>query len=362
MYFCRAARSLGFDTIVLDPDPGAVAGREAGRHLVAAYDDHEALADVAEHCEAVTVEFENVPHVSLEFLATRTAVRPSSHSVRTAADRVLEKSFLASAGLRVAPWATLSDSGNLAQLTAPGGWSGPGIVKTAQLGYDGHGQRRVASADDLERAWIELDRRPCVVEHRLALDEELSVVVARAADGSSAVFPVTRNVHVDGILDTSSAPHTGALAEEAHRCALTVAEHLDYVGVLGVEFFVVDGRLIVNEIAPRPHNSGHWTIDGAVTSQFDQQVRSLVGAPLGDTTMTSGAVAMVNLLGDMWHDGEPDWSVVDGLTDAHLHLYGKLVPRPGRKMGHLTVCRDDIDEAVAIAHQLRTAMSARSAH
>lgn len=362
MFFCRAARELGYESVVLDPDPRAIAGGAADHHIVAAYDDRTALSELSRRCIGVTVEFENVPHEGLEVVADHTVVRPGAHAVRIAADRHLEKSFLSTTGHAVAPWSSLATLDDLRRLESDENWSGPSIVKTARFGYDGHGQRRINNIQELDRAWTELERRPCVVEQLLPLDEELSVVVARASDGATAAYPATRNVHVDGILDTSSAPHAGRIAVRAEQTAVAVATALDYVGVLGVEFFVVGGRLLINEIAPRPHNSGHWTLDAGASSQFEQQVRCLVGLPLAETSLTSPAVAMVNLLGDLWQDDEPRWSVVDSVPGAHLHLYGKSEPRPGRKMGHLTVCADTVDDAIDRAQSLRRQLAPRFLH
>lgn len=362
MFFCRAARKLGFESVVLDPDPRSIAGGAADHHIVADYDDRVALSELSRRCVGVTVEFENVPHESLEFVADHTRVRPGAHAVQIAADRQTEKSFLSSTGHPVAPWSVLLTHDDLGRLKDDRGWRGPSIVKTTRFGYDGHGQRRIDDIHDLDDAWSDLGRQPCVIERLLPLDEELSVVVARSIDGTTAAYPATRNVHVAGILDTSSAPFDGETALRAEQTAVTVATALDYVGVLGVEFFVVGGQLLINEIAPRPHNSGHWTLDAGASSQFEQQVRCLVGLPLAETSLASPSVAMVNLLGDLWEGGEPRWSVVDSDPDAHLHLYGKQEPRPGRKMGHLTVCADTVDDAVSRAQSLRKQMAARPLH
>jgi 5-(carboxyamino)imidazole ribonucleotide synthase len=233
------------------------------------------------------------------------------------------------------------------------------VVKTARLGYDGKGQRRGAGLAAVTEAWRDLGRVPCVVEALLPLDTEVSVVVARGADGSTAASDVTENHHVDGILDLSVVPARVApgIAGDARALAVSIAASLEYVGVLGVEMFVVDGRLLVNELAPRPHNSGHWTLDGAATSQFEQQVRAVCGLGLGDPVRTVGGAAMVNLLGELWATGEPRWEHALGVPGAHLHLYGKRTPRPGRKMGHLTVCAPTPDEAAAGALALRRALT-----
>lgn len=362
LYFCRSARLLGFRTVVLDPDPDSIAGRFADHHIVCPYDDPRGLEEMSSRCDAVTIEFENVPSSSLETLERTTIVRPSSEAVRIAADRRLEKEFLGSIDCAVAPWASLANADDLMSLTGDEQWNAPMIVKTSRFGYDGHGQRRIQRAGQLARAWDELGRQACVVERKLPLAEELSVVIARSVEGSTAVYPATRNVHVAGVLDVSVSPIHGALASEAREITRRIADALGYVGVMGVEFFVVDGRLLVNEIAPRPHNSGHWTIDAAEASQFEQQVRCVAGLPLADNAMTSGSVAMVNLLGDLWTHGEPDWTVLDDIDDAHLHLYGKSDPRPGRKMGHITVCGDDPQKVESMGLNLRTTATRTSSH
>ncbi len=344
-YLVIAASTMGYRTMVLEPDATAPAGRVADVHLVAAYDDDAALARLAAECDVVTTEFENPPAAALELLGRQALVRPGAQTIAIAQDRRAEKRFLAEHGFPTAPFAVIESAADLATVAI----EMPAIVKTARLGYDGKGQLRVADLDDLAAAWRLLGEVPCVVEQRLALERELSVVLARSTHAETAAFAVTENVHVGGILDISTAPAGGDLADAATQLAVAVAEALDYVGVLGVELFVVDGRLLVNELAPRPHNSGHWTLDAARTSQFEQQVRAVCGLPLGDPTMTVPAVAMVNLLGDLWAAGTPDWSAMLAAAQAHLHLYGKHQARPGRKMGHLTVTAATTGAAVAAA-------------
>ena len=357
-YAVVAARLAGYRTVVLDPDPAAPAGAVADHHLVAAYDDDAALDELARTCSAVTTEFENPPAAALQRLAREVVVAPPVRAVAIAQDRIAEKSFLEAAGFPVAPCAALIDASDLGAAAALGG---PAIVKTARLGYDGKGQRSVGDAAGIEPAWDELGRVPCIVERRLPLDVEISVVIARGSDGVTATYPVAENVHRDGILDLTVVPARvdRRVAEEANEVAGRIADALGYVGVLAVEMFVTEGRLVVNELAPRPHNSGHWTLDAAQTSQFAQQIRSITGAALGDTRMTAPAVAMVNLLGDLWFPGdgdhvvEPSWSEILADPGARLHLYGKTAPRPGRKMGHLTVLGHDVDEVAARATTLR---------
>ncbi len=362
-YALMAARTMGFRTMVLEPDPEAPAGAVADEHLVADYDDPEALARLAASCSVVTTEFENPSAEAMATLARSVRVAPSSTTVGIAQDRGLEKEFLSSVGVPVGPFARVDAEVLGVGVDDPAPFERddclPGILKTTRGGYDGKGQRSVDDVDGLWDAWRALNGAPCVLERRLSLVTEVSVIVARTAEGSVVTYPVAENRHVDGILDVSVVPARvdEVLADRAVGLAMTVADALGYVGVLAVEMFVVDGddgpELLVNEIAPRPHNSGHWTLDGSRTDQFTQQVRAVCGLALGDTAMTAGGVAMVNLLGDLWDGGEPDWSAVLAEPRAHLHLYGKRTARLGRKMGHLTVIDDDPGAAEVIALRLR---------
>ena len=350
--FTLAAHAMGYRVAVLDPDPLSPAGAIADVHLRAAYQDHEALEQLADSCAAVTTEFENVPAESLRWLAAHCAVRPTAESVAVAQDRLREKRFLSQNGFAVAPFKAIERIEDCADIE---GHLLPGILKRARFGYDGKGQARVDALADLASAFVRLGSEPCVLEKRLALECEVSVVAARGADGATRSFPVAENRHRNGILDVSIVPaRVGpAVAERAAACAQAIALKLGYCGVLAVEFFVAEGALIVNEIAPRPHNSGHYTIDACVVSQFEQQVRTLCGLPLGDTRLLSPA-AMVNLLGEVWHGGEPRWDAVFGCPGAKLHLYGKHEARAGRKMGHYTVLGESADQALAKALAVRS--------
>jgi 5-(carboxyamino)imidazole ribonucleotide synthase len=350
--FCMAAQSLGYKVCVLDPGDDSPAGAVADDHLRADYLDQAALAELARRCRAVTTEFENVPAAALAFLGQHCSVSPHAESVAIAQDRVEEKRFLATAGIGVAPHAVIRLATDFDRLEAP---LLPGILKSARLGYDGKGQARVADLADARAAWQAMGAVPCVLEQRLDLALELSVVVARARDGTATTFPIAENVHRGGILAVSVVPARidEGLARRAREAALAVAAAMDYVGVLCVEFFVLaDGRLLANEIAPRPHNSGHYTIDACVSSQFDEQARVLAGQPLGDTTLLAPAV-MLNILGDVWFEEEqprePDWTAVLAVPGAKLHLYGKRDARRGRKMGHVTCVAASRDEALARA-------------
>jgi 5-(carboxyamino)imidazole ribonucleotide synthase len=355
-YAVMAARQMGYSTVVLDPSPDAPAGTVADEHLVADFDDASALDRLSALCAVVTTEFENPPAASLDRLARSTTVRPVPSAIAIAQDRIAEKEFLVSEGIAVGAYRVVGQGQRYDEVV-------PGIMKTARLGYDGHGQRSVISAADVDEAVHRLGDVPCVIERRLDLVMEMSVVLARAVDGSFALWEIAENVHVAGVLDLTVVPAriSGELAQSAIALARHIADALDYVGVLAVEMFVVDIdgelRVLVNELAPRPHNSGHWTLDGSMTDQFAQQIRAVTGVALGSTQMTSPAVAMVNLLGDLWRDGEPQWASVLVEPDAHLHLYGKSAPRSGRKMGHLTVTGATVDEVAGRALALRSSLS-----
>jgi 5-(carboxyamino)imidazole ribonucleotide synthase len=357
--FCMAAQSLGYKVAVLDPGDQSPAGSVADRHIRADYLDPAGLAAVAAVAAAVTTEFENVPAAALDYLARTARVSPAAASVAIAQDRIAEKRFLSGCGLAVAPFAVLHEEADAATTDTT---LFPGIVKSARFGYDGKGQIGVASSDEAVAAFRAMGGQPCVLERRVALAREVSVIVARTDDGRSVTWPVAENQHRDGILDVSIVPARvpAALADEARAIATTVADRLDYRGVLCVEMFVTtEGALLVNEIAPRPHNSGHYTIDACVTSQFEQQARVLAGLPLGDTRQHEPAV-MVNLLGDVWFADaaakvprEPDWTHVLRHPQTKLHLYGKAEPRRGRKMGHATCLAPTIDEALATARAIK---------
>lgn len=359
--FVLRARSIGYQVVVLEPDPRSPAGAAADLQIEAAYTDEDALAELAERCDGVTAEFENVPAGSLAFLGRRIPVTPPPAAVACTQDRALEKAWLRDHGFATARFLEVETAEEAARGME---WLGvPGILKTARLGYDGKGQVAVPDRDAARSGFLALGGRPCVLEERLALEAELSVVLARGWDGDIAAFPAGENAHCDGILDSTTVPaRVGPeLAAAADVLARRITESLDYVGVLGVELFVArGGRLYVNEVAPRPHNSGHYTLDACATDQFEQQVRTLCGLPLGSTRLLS-PVAMVNLLGDLWAGGAPRWDRALGVPGARLHLYGKAEPRPGRKMGHLTVLADSADQALELALEARRRLGADTA-
>jgi len=351
--FTIAARTMGYEVIVLDPDPDSPAGALASEHLCAAYDDPSALDYMASNCAAATTEFENVPATSLAYLAQHIPVRPSPDAIHIARDRILEKQTITDIGLPVTPYAVIENDRDLP--AALDKVALPAILKTATLGYDGKGQVVIGSGTELEPAFQQLGGKPCVLEQMVDLEREISVVLARSACGHAETYPVGENRHVNGILDTTivSARVDGSLARQADRMARMLAEELDYTGVLAVEFFVSrDGDLLINEIAPRPHNSGHYTLDACVTDQFQQQVRTLCGFRPGDTALTRSAV-MVNILGDAWRNGAPAWDELLNQPGVFLHLYGKKEPRPGRKMGHFTCIGDDVDTLLQLAISLK---------
>ena len=344
--FTTRAQSMGYRVVVLDPDPSSPAGAVADRHIRAAYDDTVALDELAAAASAVTTEFENVPAASLRRLAERCLTAPPVAALATAQDRITEKEFLRDRGFATAPFGAVRTPEDIPAAGAAAGF--PSILKTSRLGYDGKGQAGVLSVAETEQAFERVGRVACVLERRLALEVELSVVLARGRDGHCTAFPVAENRHTDGILDTSVVPArvSAALASQARELAMAVAEAMDYVGVLGVELFVADGgRLFVNEMAPRPHNSGHYTIDACIPDQFEQQVRTLCDLPLTNPTLLS-PVAMANLLGGLWKGGEPRWEEALRRSGVRLHLYGKTTARPGRKMGHLNAVAPTADLAL----------------
>ncbi|MFB0824627.1 5-(carboxyamino)imidazole ribonucleotide synthase [Chromobacterium violaceum] len=352
--FAVAAKTMGYRVTVLDPDENAPAAAFADRHIRAPYNDPAALRELADSCAAVTTEFENVNADAMRELARRTRVSPSGDCVAVAQDRIAEKAWINKAGLPTAPYLAIESVEDIQVDLAP---YLPGILKTARLGYDGKGQVRVQTADEARAAYANLGGQACVLEKMLDLQLEVSAIVTRVSGAQSAVFPVAENIHKNGILDESIVPAriAPALAARAQDMAKKLAEALDYVGVLAVEFFVLKGdSLVVNEIAPRPHNSGHYTLTACLTDQFQQQVRAMCGLLPGRTDLLS-PVVMVNLLGDVWKDDghEPNWDVLAEAPNAQLHLYGKKQARPGRKMGHFNVMAASADEALEQARALK---------
>jgi 5-(carboxyamino)imidazole ribonucleotide synthase len=355
--FTLAAYSMGYRVVVLDPDPHSPAGLIADQHIKADYRDHAALQMLGDECAAVTTEFENVPADSLEYLQQFCTVRPGPGAVRIAQDRIREKTFIRDHGLSTAPFVAIYETADLEDAIAS--LQPPLLLKTASLGYDGKGQIRVDTLEEAMVAFEQLGNRPCVLEEMLDLAREISVVLARCNDGRQAVYPIGENRHVNGILDTTMVPASidAASRDTAVSMAGRLADEMDYCGVLAVEFFITrEGELLINELATRPHNSGHFTVDACATSQFEQQLRMLCGLPPGDTQLLS-PVVMLNLLGDIWENGEPDWEGVFSEPAAHLHLYGKREARAGRKMGHINTLAADVDSALEVSEALRALLA-----
>ncbi len=352
--FTVAAKTMGYRVTVLDPDENAPAAEFADVHLCAPFNDRAALETMAKTCAAVTTEFENVNADSMRFLAQSTRVSPSGDCVAIAQDRIQEKSWINKAGLRTAPYLAIESVEQLACDLTP---YLPGILKTARLGYDGKGQVRVKTAEEARAAYADLGGQACVLEKMLPLKLEVSAIVTRVSAAQMTCFPVAENRHENGILDESIVPARIApdLAQQAQAMAMQLAEALNYVGVLAVEFFVLDDdALVINEIAPRPHNSGHYTIDACVTDQYQQQVRAMCHLLPGDCRLLS-PVVMVNLLGDVWgSQGQaPNWAVLSEAPNIHLHLYGKREARAGRKMGHFTVLAAQVEDALDQARAIK---------
>lgn len=349
--FVHAAQAMGYKVLVLDPDANGPAAQAADDIIVASYDDATAIAEFAKRVAAVTTEFENVPATTLDALAASVPTRPAALAVRIAQDRRKEKTFFREHGFPVGEFAAIERTEDIANASAA---LIPGVLKTATLGYDGKGQSRVASREEALAAWRSMKESPCVLEALIPFELEISVLVARSHSGEVCVWPVQENQHMNGILDVTIVPARidAALLAKAQSLAGQLVNALGYVGVLCVEMFVTKHGLLLNEIAPRPHNSGHYTIEACVTSQFEQQVRVLAGAPLGDASLVRPAV-MVNVLGDVWFDAlmpmEPAWSELLALAGTHLHLYGKAEPRRARKMGHVTCTAATLDGALATA-------------
>jgi 5-(carboxyamino)imidazole ribonucleotide synthase len=355
--FVHAAQAMGFETAVLDPDAQSPAGRVSHHHVHAAYLDDSGLAALAKCSHAITTEFENVPAEALEALAQRRLVSPGADAVRIAQDRRAEKAHFDRCGVACAAYAVIE---NEADLLATNAMLLPGILKTARMGYDGKGQIRVKTRAQLAKAWVELKQVPCVLEKMLALEFECSVIIARGQDGTCVNLPVQINTHREGILavtEVYKSNRPNVLSNKAVKASFSIAKELKYVGVLCVEFFVTKTpggsrhHLVVNEIAPRPHNSGHYSMNACDVSQFDLQVRCMAGLPLVQPRQHSPAI-MLNLLGDIWpQKGSPPWDNVTALPGTHLHLYGKVQARPGRKMGHLNITGASLREVQTTAWQ-----------
>lgn len=356
--FTIAAHQMGYQVTVLDPDTDSPAGRIADQFICADYTDPVALRKMREQCAAITTEFENIPAGTLAQLAKQLPVSPDAQSVAITQNRIAEKRYLQNNGFAVAPFAVIEQVRDVEAVQD----LFPGILKVSQFGYDGKGQRHAGNPSELKSAFHDLNAVPCVLEKKLPLQCEVSIVLARTANGEMESFPVIENQHVNGILDISIVPARvdAKLAGLADVTARRLADKLNYCGVLCVEFFILqDDQLLINEIAPRPHNSGHFSIDACITSQFEQQVRTLCNLPLGNAALHQPSV-MVNLLGDVWQSGNPDWTAILREPSAKLHLYGKTEARSGRKMGHFTVLDDTVDQALARALHIRESLTSQN--
>lgn len=353
--FAIAARRMGYRVHIFSPEKNGPAAQFSDRATVANYEDEAAVTDFARAIDLLTFEFENIPARTIKWATREQLVRPRGEVLLIAQNRLREKEFLSLGGFPVAPFRRVNSAADLTSALEAVGR--PAILKGAAFGYDGKGQQRIDPATNLDAIWAAREDAECVLERVIDFEKEISVVVARGPDGETAVFPVCENIHREHILDVTLAPARVAdrVAEAARALACEVARSLDLVGLLAVEMFLQsDGELIINELAPRPHNSGHWTIEGCVTSQFEQHVRAVCGLPLGKTDSLRPA-AMVNLLGDVWSQGEPDWAAALAVPNVHLHLYGKREPRVRRKMGHLTALAGTVEAAAASARRARAA-------
>ena len=349
--FVTAAQTMGYKVIVLEPDVNSPAGIIADQHICAKYTDETALAELAQQCDAVTTEFENIPATVLSFLEAKTVVHPSSKALSSTQNRLVEKAFIESLGINVAPYAAIRSMADIDAIADA--FQFPAIIKAASFGYDGKGQAVCQTADDVRAAFTVLNEVECVLEQRINLEREISTVLARSESGEITNFPVAENVHVNGILHSTTVPSSVPVsqAQQAIEMADTIADGLGYVGTMAVEFFISkQGDILANEIAPRPHNSGHFTLDACETSQFEQQVRMLCGLPSGNCELTS-PVVMMNLLGDVWGNSQPHWESLLTQPENKLHLYGKKEARPGRKMGHFNVLASTVEQATKIALQ-----------
>jgi 5-(carboxyamino)imidazole ribonucleotide synthase len=351
--FTIAARSMGYRVIILDPDPHSPAGRIADQHIQADFHDHAALDMLGDSCVAITSEFENLPVESLSRLQSHCPVHPAPDVLAMAQNRLQEKNFLDEHEFPTVAFYPIQTLDELEE--AMSGLGAPGILKIAQPRYPGHGRHAVATLEEAVEAFREMDEQPCILEERIYVEKRLSVILARSIDGEIAVYPVVENRYRKGILDLSLAPAdiSTTTADSAIELACDLADELEYCGVLATEFLLTsDGELLINSITPRPHNSGHYTVDACVTSQFEQQVRMMCGLPPGDTQLLT-SVVMTNLLGDLWNRGDPEWHAVFQEPQAKLHLYGKREARPGRKMGHINCLAEDTESALEIAASIR---------
>jgi 5-(carboxyamino)imidazole ribonucleotide synthase len=354
--FAIAARRMGYRVEVFSPDTDTPAGQFSDREVTGSYNNEAAVREFARAVDLLTFEFENIPRQTIDWCAAECEVRPTGSVLHIAQNRLREKDFLSGAGVPVTAYRAIRSERELADALDAIGT--PAILKSAAFGYDGKGQRFIGSALSSAELWRERPGDELILERAIDFDKEVSVIVARSPGGAMATFPVCENIHRDHILDITVVPArvTGGVEKSGAELARTIAEKLDLVGLLAVEMFLQrDGQLLVNELAPRPHNSGHWTIEGCTTSQFEQHVRAVCGLALGSTQILQPS-AMANLLGDLWANGEPNWGAALEVPGVHLHLYGKRDPRPRRKMGHLTAVASSAEAAIAAVSKGRDAL------
>jgi 5-(carboxyamino)imidazole ribonucleotide synthase len=357
--FAIAARRMGYRVHTFSPDEDTPTGQLCDVEVAASYDDESAVRTFAKGVDVLTFEFENIPSQTVEWCAAHCIVRPAGRVLHTCQHRLREKLFLANAGLPLPKFAPVSSLSELAAAIVEIGT--PSVLKTAAFGYDGKGQQKLERADHLEADWTRFGGAPAVLEAWVPFEKEISVLIARGVDGATAVYPVCENQHHNHILDVTIVPANvpAEVSARAQALAAQIAEALNIVGLLAVEMFLLpDGTLQINELAPRPHNSGHFSFDASITSQFEQQLRAVCGLPLGSPELLRPA-AMANLLGDLWADGEPDWRAAAALPEVKIHLYGKAEPRPGRKMGHLVAFGDSAQEAAERVREARAALTPR---
>lgn len=355
----QAAQKLGAKAIVFGPEPtGSPAGQVANVEITAEYQDIEALAAFARQVDVITFEFENIPVETLQRIQSITPVYPSPEILHVAQNRLREKTTLQNLGFALTPFQDIQTKADLLEFGQKNGF--PFVIKTAGSGYDGKGQSKINSESDIETIWPHYEGVETIAEQWVPFQAEISVIVARSKTAETEVFTPTENHHENHILATSRVPAdiSPTIAQKATEIAQQVAQKLDLIGLLCIEFFITkDGGLLINEIAPRPHNSGHWTIEGAKTSQFEQLVRAITGLPLSSIERVQPACMMLNVLGDLWRHGEPNWKALETIPNLTCHLYGKLEARPGRKMGHITVLGDNQEELQQVLQSVKTTLN-----
>jgi 5-(carboxyamino)imidazole ribonucleotide synthase len=359
--FAVAARRMRYRVHVFSPEKDTPAGQLADREVTGAYEDESAVREFAKDLDLLTFEFENIPRQTIDWCVDECEVRPASSVLHTAQNRLREKEFLSTAGIPVAAYRAVRSASELAGAIRK--IKTPAILKSAAFGYDGKGQRLIVQPFDLDEIWRNRPGDELILERAVDFEKEVSVIVARGPNGTMATFPVCENMHRNHILDITVVPARvpAKVENSAADLARVIAEKMDLIGLLAVEMFLQrDGDLLVNELAPRPHNSGHWTIEGCATSQFEQHLRTVCGLPLGSTEILRPS-AMANLLGDLWQAGEPNWAAAVEVEGVHLHLYGKRHPRPRRKMGHLTALASTAQAATAAVTKARDALNPRNA-